>query len=52
MAKKKMTLEEKLEEAIVKDAPYEVPDNWINVKLNSIVKFEKGKKPKILIDDF
>ena len=52
MAKKKMTLEEKLEEAIVKDAPYEVPDNWINVKLNSIVKFEKGKKPKILIEDF
>ena len=52
MAKKKMTLEEKLEEAIVKDSPYEVPDNWINVKLNSIVKFEKGKKPKILIDDF
>lgn len=52
MAKKKMTLEEKLEEAIVKDAPYEVPENWINAKLNSIVKFEKGKKPKILLDDF
>lgn len=52
MAKQKMTLEEKLEEAIVKDIPYEVPDNWINVKLNSVVKFEKGKKPKILIDYF
>ncbi|NME83762.1 restriction endonuclease subunit S [Clostridium sp. SM-530-WT-3G] len=34
MAKKKMTLEEKLEEAIVKDIPYEVPENWIWVKLN------------------
>ena len=52
MAKKKMTLEKNLEEAIVKDVPYEVPENWINVKLNSVVKFEKGKKPKILIDNF
>ncbi|MFQ7000489.1 MAG: restriction endonuclease subunit S [Clostridium sp.] len=52
MAKKKMTLEEKLEEAIVKDVPYEVHENWINARLNSIVKFEKGKKPKILIDNF
>lgn len=52
MAKKKMTLEEKLEDAIVKDVSYEVPENWVNVKLNSVVKFEKGKKPKILIDDF
>ncbi|HAT4183834.1 TPA: restriction endonuclease [Clostridium perfringens] len=52
MAKKKMTLEEKLEEAIVKEVPYEMPEKWINVNLNSIVKFEKGKKPKILIDDF
>ncbi len=52
MAKKKMTLEEKLEEAIVKDVSYEVPDNWVNVKLNSIVKFEKGKKPKLLIEKF
>lgn len=52
MAKKKMTLEEKLEEAIVKDVPYNVPENWINVKLNSIVKFEKGKKPKTLLDNF
>lgn len=52
MANKKMTLEEKLEEAAVKDVPYEIPENWINAKLNSIVKFEKGKKPKTLIDDF
>ena len=36
MAKKKMTLEEKLEEAIVKDAPYEVPDNWIWSNVGSI----------------
>ncbi|MGL4741362.1 MAG: restriction endonuclease subunit S [Sarcina sp.] len=33
MAKKKMTLEEKLEETIVNDIPYEVPDNWSWVKL-------------------
>ena len=36
MAKKKMTFEEKLEEAIVKDAPYEVPDNWIWSNVGSI----------------
>ncbi|MBM7834926.1 restriction endonuclease subunit S [Clostridium sardiniense] len=52
MAKKKVTLEEKLEDSIVKDVSYEVPDNWVNVKLNSIVKFEKGKKPKLLIEKF
>ena len=52
MVKKKMTLEEKLEEAIVKDLFYTVPENWVNTKLNSIVKFEKGKKPKILIDNY
>ena len=36
MAKKKMTLEEKLEDAIVKDVPYEVPENWVWSKLGNI----------------
>ena len=36
MAKKKMTLEEKLEEAIVKDIPYEVPENWVWSNIGSI----------------
>lgn len=42
MAKKKMTLEEKLEEAIVKGTSYEVPRNWICTKLENIVEFERG----------
>lgn len=42
MAKKKMTLEEKLEEAIVKDAPYEVPENWVWAKLNVICDVRDG----------
>lgn len=36
MAKNKMTLEEKLEEAIVKDFPYEVPENWVWTNVGSI----------------
>lgn len=39
MAKKKMTLEEKLEEAIVKDVPYEVPENWVWVKLGDYIDY-------------
>lgn len=31
-----MTLEEKLEEAIVKDIPYEVPENWVWSNIGSI----------------
>lgn len=45
MAKKKMTLEEKLEEAIVKEAPYEVPENWIWSKLDSISILVTGNTP-------
>ena len=45
MAKKKMTLEEKLEEAIVKDVPYEVPQNWIWSKLGSISTLITGNTP-------
>ncbi|MCE5221463.1 MAG: restriction endonuclease subunit S [Clostridium sp.] len=36
MAKKNLTLEEKLEEAIVKAGPYEVPGNWVWSKLQYI----------------
>lgn len=42
MAKKKMTLEEKLEEAIVKDVPYEVPENWVWTKLNIVCDVRDG----------
>lgn len=42
MAKKNMTLEEKLEEAIVKDAPYEVPENWIICELGKLCTFHQG----------
>lgn len=34
MAKKKMMLEEKLEEAIVREIPYDAPEKWVWVKLN------------------
>lgn len=44
MAKKKMTLEEKLEEAIVKDVPYEVPQNWVWSKLGVITDIKTGRK--------
>lgn len=41
MAKKKMTLEEKLEEAIDKNAPYEVPENWVWIKYEYLTKETK-----------
>lgn len=43
MAKKKMTLEEKLDEAIIKDAPYEVPENWAWTYMNNIGEYINGK---------
>lgn len=46
MAKKNMTLEEKLEEAIVKDVPYEVPGNWVWVNLKSVTEINMGQSPK------
>lgn len=49
MAKKKLTLEDML--VPVDEIPYEVPENWTSVKLTSIFKFEKGKKPKVLLDE-
>lgn len=42
MAKMNLTLEEKLEEAIVKDAPYEVPRNWVWSKLGLVCKLSNG----------
>ncbi|AKA69325.1 restriction endonuclease subunit S [Clostridium scatologenes] len=43
MAKKKqLTLEEKLEEAIVKYVPYEVPGNWVWVNLGETCDFSQG----------
>ncbi|MDR5586398.1 restriction endonuclease subunit S [Clostridium aquiflavi] len=45
MAKKKITLEEKMEEAIVTDVPYEVPGNWVCSKLGSLLKNMTTKKP-------
>ncbi|WP_032078021.1 restriction endonuclease subunit S [Clostridium drakei] len=42
MAKKKQLT---LEEAIVKDEPYEVPENWIWSKLGSLLKTMTTKKP-------
>ncbi|MGL5634738.1 MAG: restriction endonuclease subunit S [Sarcina sp.] len=44
MAKKKMTLDEKLEEAIVSEVPYKVPDNWIRTKLGYISDIKTGRK--------
>lgn len=43
--KKKLSLEELLEEAIVKeeDRPYEVPENWVWTKLGNIIKVSSGK---------
>lgn len=50
MVKKKLTVEDAL--VPKEEIPYEVPENWLSVKLTSIFKFEKGKKPKLLLDEF
>lgn len=42
MAKEKKTLEEKLNEAIVKDGPYEVPGNWVWSSLGCLVELKSG----------
>lgn len=48
MAKKKkeLSLEEKLEQALVpiEEQPYEVPKNWNQIYLKSVVSLEDGKK--------
>ncbi|MDU5883237.1 MAG: restriction endonuclease subunit S [Clostridium perfringens] len=38
MANKKMTLEEKLQEAIVNKNTYQIPDNWIWIKAKGVIK--------------
>lgn len=53
MAKKNLTLDERLEEAIVKDGAYEVPRNWMWTKLKFIGNVKGGKrlpKGKQLLD--
>lgn len=52
MTKKEMTLEEKLKEAIVKDIPYEVPENWIWSNIKSINKrVSKSINPSSVNDE-
>lgn len=42
--KEKLSLEELLEQAIVKeeDRPYEVPENWVWTNLDTVAKYKKG----------
>lgn len=51
MAKKNLTLEEKLEEAIVKDGPYEVPANWVWTTFEKIVNINPRKVDVKELDD-
>lgn len=48
MAKKKMTLEE----AIVKESPYEIPNNWIWTNLKNIGELVTGNTPSKNNSDF
>lgn len=52
MAKKKLTLEEKMEEAAVTDVPYEVPVNWVWIKIGSIVDVVSGGTPKSNVNEY
>ena len=44
MAKKQLTIEEKLQAALVpvEEQPYKVPENWCWVRLGAVVGFERG----------
>ena len=44
MAKKQLTIEEKLQAALVpvEKQPYKVPENWCWVRLGAVVGFERG----------
>lgn len=46
MAKKEITLVEKLEEAIVKDAPYKVPENWVWLQIGKCIDIRRGASPR------
>ncbi|MEJ8553093.1 restriction endonuclease subunit S [Tepidibacter sp. Z1-5] len=54
MAKKKKTLEELLEEAVVPEdeVPYKVPDNWLWSRLGNIAKWGSGGTPKSSISQY
>jgi type I restriction enzyme S subunit len=55
MAKKeKLSLEELLEQALVKDEdkPYNVPNNWIWTKLGNIATIVGGGTPSTLVDEY
>ncbi|MGG0590533.1 restriction endonuclease subunit S [Priestia megaterium] len=45
MSKRKKTIEELLEEALIseEERPYDVPDNWLSAKFNSVLKISSGK---------
>lgn len=50
--KKQKSIEELLEEALVpeEEHPYKVPENWVWVRLGSVISSVKGKKPKELLE--
>ncbi|MDR9796319.1 restriction endonuclease subunit S [Aeribacillus pallidus] len=50
--KKQKPMEELLEEALVpeEEQPYKVPENWVWVRLGSVISSVKGKKPKELLE--
>ncbi|MDQ0163980.1 restriction endonuclease subunit S [Aeribacillus alveayuensis] len=50
--KKQKSMEELLEEALVpeEEQPYKVPENWVWVRLGSVISSVKGKKPKELLE--
>ena len=45
MVKRKLILEERLKEAIVKDNTYAVPDNWVLIRLGYLGKWGSGGTP-------
>lgn len=53
MVKKKKTIEESLEEALVpvEEQPYEIPENWVWAKVNSVLYSMKLRDPKKLGSD-
>ncbi|AKN29961.1 hypothetical protein Ccar_03575 [Clostridium carboxidivorans P7] len=52
MAKKQLTLEERLEEAIIKDGPYEVPENWVWIEIGRVIEVVSGGTPKSNVSDY
>ncbi len=52
--KKQLSLEEMLEEAIVKeeDRPYEVPGNWVWTRLGNIAQIVGGGTPSSSVDEY